>query len=71
VIVAAQQFFRRGRAPARATVSEVEYERRLDDKERVAVTLDVRLPTRVGMAALIERLETQPGIRRVQVQIPS
>lgn len=53
-----------------ATVSDVEYERRLDDKKRLAVTLDVRLPTRVGLAALIEKLESQPGIRRVHVQMP-
>jgi putative Mg2+ transporter-C (MgtC) family protein len=53
-----------------ATVSDVDYERRLDDKKRVAVTLDVRLPMRVGMPALIERLESQPGIRRVHVQMP-
>ena len=52
------------------TVSDVDYERRLDDKKRLAVTLDVRLPKRVSLAELIERLESQPGIRRVHVQMP-
>jgi putative Mg2+ transporter-C (MgtC) family protein len=53
-----------------AVVSDVEYERRLDDKKRVTVTLDVRLPSKLGLGALIERLESQPGARRVHVQTP-
>ncbi|MFT3768970.1 MAG: MgtC/SapB family protein [Minicystis sp.] len=54
-----------------AIVADAEYERRLDDKKRVAVTLDVRLPAKLGLAALIERLESQPGVRRVQVRAGS
>jgi putative Mg2+ transporter-C (MgtC) family protein len=53
-----------------AIASEVEYERRLDDKKKVTVTLDVRLPARIGLAALIEHLESHPGVRRVHVQAP-
>ncbi len=53
-----------------ATAVEVEYERRMDDKKRVTVTLDVRLPARIGLATLIERLESQPGVRRIRVQAP-
>lgn len=51
-----------------AIVADAEYERRLDDKKRVSVTLDVRLPAKVGLAELLERLESQPGVRRVQVR---
>jgi putative Mg2+ transporter-C (MgtC) family protein len=53
-----------------AIAAEVEYERRLDDKKKVTVTLDVRLPARIGLATLIEHLESQPGVRRVHVQAP-
>ena len=52
-------------------VGDVEYERRLDDKKRVAVTLDVRLPSSLSLAALIEQLESHPGTRRVHVQTPT
>ncbi|APR78722.1 Mg(2+) transport ATPase protein C [Minicystis rosea] len=51
-----------------AIVADAEYERRLDDKKRVTVTLDVRLPAKIGLAELLERLESQPGVRRVQVR---
>jgi putative Mg2+ transporter-C (MgtC) family protein len=51
-----------------AIAAEVEYERRLDDKKRVTVTLDVRLPARIGLTRLIDRLESQPGVRRIHVQ---
>ena len=54
-----------------ATVAELDYDRRLDDKKRIVVTLDVRLPTGVGLAKLIERLEGQPGVRRIQANTPS
>jgi putative Mg2+ transporter-C (MgtC) family protein len=51
-----------------AVVTEAEYDRRLDDKKRVAITLDVRVPAKLGLPALVERLESQPGVRRVQVR---
>jgi putative Mg2+ transporter-C (MgtC) family protein len=50
-----------------AIVTEMDYDRRLDDKKRVSVTLDVRLPAKITVAALIEHLEIQPGVRRVHV----
>jgi putative Mg2+ transporter-C (MgtC) family protein len=53
-----------------AMAAEVEYDRRLDDKKRVTVTLDVRLPAKLGLTRLIDRLESQPGIRRIHVQAP-
>ncbi|MFT3770216.1 MAG: MgtC/SapB family protein [Minicystis sp.] len=54
-----------------AIVADAEYERRLDDKKRVSVTLDVRLPAKLGLGVLIERLESQPGVRRVHVRAGS
>jgi putative Mg2+ transporter-C (MgtC) family protein len=53
-----------------AIAAEVEYERRLDDKKRVTVTLDVRLPARISFTRLIDRLESQPGVVRIHVQGP-
>jgi putative Mg2+ transporter-C (MgtC) family protein len=52
-------------------VTEMEYERRLDDKRRISVSLDVRLPPSVPLEALIVRLESHPGVKRVNVQVPS
>lgn len=49
-----------------ATVAELDYDRRLDDKKKIVVTLDVRVPMHVGLAKLVERLERQPGVRRIQ-----
>jgi putative Mg2+ transporter-C (MgtC) family protein len=52
-----------------ATVSEVEYERRLDDdKKRVVATLDVQFVDTIGVAKLIEAVESVQGVRRVRVQ---
>lgn len=51
-----------------AVVADVEYQRRLDDKKRVAVTLDVRLPAKLELSTLIEWLESQPSVRRVHVR---
>jgi putative Mg2+ transporter-C (MgtC) family protein len=53
-----------------AVAAEVEYERRLDEKQRVTVALDVRMPARIGLAELLGHLEGQPGVRRVHVQAP-
>lgn len=51
-------------------VGDAEYERRLDDKKRFVVTLDAWLPAELPIVTLIERLEAQPGVRRVQVRAP-
>jgi len=51
-----------------AVVTEMDHDRRLDDKKRVSITLDVRLPAKITVAALVEHLETQRGVRRVHVQ---
>ncbi len=54
-----------------ATVSEVEYERRLDDgKRRIVATFDVQFADTVGVARLIEGVESVPGVRRVRVASP-
>jgi putative Mg2+ transporter-C (MgtC) family protein len=52
-----------------ATVSEVEYERRLDDgKKRIVATFDVQFVDTVGVAKIIETVESVPGVRRVRVE---
>jgi len=52
-------------------VGELDYDKRLDDKKKVAVCFDVRLPASVGFAKLIDVLESRPGVRRIQVRAPS
>ena len=51
-----------------AVVTEMDHDRRLDDKKRVSIILDVRLPAKITVATLVEHLEIQPGVRRVHVQ---
>jgi putative Mg2+ transporter-C (MgtC) family protein len=52
-----------------AVVSDVEYERRVDDaKKRVAATFDVEFPDTLSVAKLIASLESVQGVRRVVVQ---
>ena len=53
------------------TVAEVSYERRLDEKRRTAITLDVTLPASVPLARVIEMLEHEDGVRRIHVSRPS
>jgi putative Mg2+ transporter-C (MgtC) family protein len=54
-----------------ATVTEVEYERRLDeDKKRVVATFDVQFAKTVAVSKIIEAIESVPGVRRVRVQHP-
>jgi len=60
-----------GLAQLGAITAQVEYDRRLDDKKRVTVTLDVRLPARISLTRLIDRLESQPGVSRIHVQAHS
>ncbi|MGD0679771.1 MAG: MgtC/SapB family protein [Polyangiaceae bacterium] len=51
-----------------ATVSEIEYERRLDDgKKRIVATFDVQFADTLSVARLIEGVESVPGVRRVRV----
>jgi putative Mg2+ transporter-C (MgtC) family protein len=50
-----------------AVVVDVQYERRLDDKPRTALTLDVSLPAAVTIPALITTLETLPTVKRIQI----
>ena len=49
-----------------ATISDVEYERRLDE-QRTTLTFDVRLPVQVSMGELIDVIERYPGVKRVNV----
>ena len=51
-----------------AVVGDMDYERRLDDKRRLEVTFDVKLPRNLELGRLIECLESIPGVRRVNVQ---
>lgn len=52
-----------------ATVTDVEYERRLDDdKKRVVATFDVELADTTSVAKLIESVESVSGVRRVRIQ---
>lgn len=53
-----------------AVVTDLDYERRFDDKRRVNVTLDAKIPNAVGIEMLIDALEKQPGVRRVHVLAP-
>ncbi len=50
-----------------ATVTDVEYERRMDDKRRLAATLDVRLPKTAGPLEIVGEIEKLDGVRRVRV----
>jgi putative Mg2+ transporter-C (MgtC) family protein len=53
-----------------AVVVDVEYERRLDEKRRTSLTVDVSLPVKVTVAELMETIEKQPGVRRIQISQP-
>lgn len=54
-----------------AIVSEVEYERRLDDERKpVVATFDVQFSDRIGVPQLVEAIESVSGVRRVHVQQP-
>jgi putative Mg2+ transporter-C (MgtC) family protein len=52
-----------------AKVSDVEYEKRLeDDKRRIVATLDVQFADTIGVTRLIEAVETAPDVRRIVVR---
>ena len=52
-----------------AKVSDVEYEKRLDDdRKHIVATLDVLFADSIGVQRLIEAIETVRGVRRVIVQ---
>jgi putative Mg2+ transporter-C (MgtC) family protein len=55
---------------AGVTVQELEYDRRLDEKRRLSVTLDSRIPLRLGIEGLVTTIERSPGVRRVHVEAP-
>jgi putative Mg2+ transporter-C (MgtC) family protein len=50
-----------------AGVSEVAYDRRMDDKNRTTVTLDVTLPVSIELIELVRRLESHSGVQRIQI----
>ncbi len=51
-----------------ATMSEVDYERRLDEgKKRIEAAFDVQFANTVPVAKIIESIESLPGVRRVKV----
>jgi putative Mg2+ transporter-C (MgtC) family protein len=50
-------------------VSEVEYEKRLEDgKKRIVATFDVQFADKIGVPQLIAAVEIVPDVRRVVVQ---
>ncbi len=52
-----------------AKVSDVEYEKRLEDgKKRIVVTFDIQFADSIGVPQLIEAVEAVPDVRRVLVQ---
>jgi putative Mg2+ transporter-C (MgtC) family protein len=52
-----------------ATVSDVEYEKRLDgEKKRIVATFDVDQESTIGVAKLIQTVEDVGGVRRVVIQ---
>jgi putative Mg2+ transporter-C (MgtC) family protein len=52
-----------------AKVTEVEYERRLDDdKKRIVAIFDVECPDTASVGKLAERIESVQGVRRVRIQ---
>jgi putative Mg2+ transporter-C (MgtC) family protein len=54
-----------------ARVSDVEYEKRLeDDKKRIVATLDVQFGDTITVSQLVESIETVPDVKRVVVQHP-
>ncbi len=53
-----------------ATLTDIEYEKRRDDKPRVSVVFDAKIPTSVGITRVIELLESHPEVRRVHVAHP-
>jgi putative Mg2+ transporter-C (MgtC) family protein len=60
-------------ASASATVSAVNYQKRLDDeRKRLSVTFDVELPAGFDAIELIRLIEeAAPGVRRVHVEHPA
>jgi putative Mg2+ transporter-C (MgtC) family protein len=49
-------------------VSHIDYERRRDEKHRITVVLDARVPAALSVPQLIERLEELPAVLRIHVQ---
>ncbi|HSY23966.1 MAG TPA: MgtC/SapB family protein, partial [Polyangiaceae bacterium] len=51
-----------------AAMSEVDYERRLEEgKKRIEAAFDVEFANTVPVAKIIESIESLPGVRRVKV----
>ncbi len=50
-----------------ANVPDFDYERRIDSKS-VAITFEVKIPTKVGTNGLIDVLEKQQGVQHVHIQ---
>lgn len=50
-----------------AAVSHVAYDRRMDEKSKTTVTLDVTLPIAIALTDLVRTLEAQPGVQRIQI----
>jgi putative Mg2+ transporter-C (MgtC) family protein len=52
-------------------VVEVDYDRRLDEKKRMEVSLDVLIDAEGVESAIVKALESQEGIRRIRVRAPT
>ncbi len=53
------------------TVSNLDYDRRLDQKKRISATFDVQVPAATEIGAMVERIEALPGVMRIQVRRPA
>jgi putative Mg2+ transporter-C (MgtC) family protein len=53
-----------------ATVSDIEYKRRLDDRPRLLVIFDVEVPVSVTIGSLTEQIESVKEVRRLHVTQP-
>lgn len=51
-----------------AEIVDIEYDRRLDERKRVRLSMDARIPNTVAVETLLERLQLQPGVRRVRIR---
>ncbi|AKT37029.1 MgtC/SapB family protein [Chondromyces crocatus] len=49
-------------------VNKMEYERRFDEKRRLAVTFEVLLPDSIGIGGLVDQIEKLPDVQRVHIQ---
>jgi putative Mg2+ transporter-C (MgtC) family protein len=52
------------------TIHGVSYERRYDDKARVELSFDARIPKKVGVEKVLDTIEATAEVRRLRVEVP-